>query len=131
MKQAKKLIWKWRVPIIRSSANDSIILKDFNYKIIKKDFTNCKITFYTKTALEIYLPYGNANFVVRYLRNLGLNIGVEFGNGNYKDGVYCGGGGCMKLESPLLNDLGGLKPEYKILKENNIKAFEELFNGTL
>ena len=123
MNQAKKLIWKWRVPIIRNSANDSIILKDFNYKIVKNDFT--------KTALEIYLPYGNANFVVRYLRNLGLNVGVEFGNGNYKDGVYCGGGGCMKLESPLLNDLGGLKPQYKILKENNIKAFEELFNGTL
>lgn len=135
MNKQETLKWKWSVPV-KWTAIDYSILEGYDYKIVRD--TSHKVngapdfTPYDNEVLEIYLPCGNAKDVVRYLRNLGLSAGIEYGNGCYdKDGAYYGGGGCMKLESPLLDEFGRLKPEYEILKENNIEEFNELLKGNL
>ena len=118
--ETKLLKWKWSVLIQKNSVwhTNYPILSDFDYKIVPD--TSHKVKggpdFPIKKGverLEVCLPCGNAKDVVRYLRNLGLVVG------DYP----------MKLESPLLDEFGRLKPEYKILKESNIQEFEKLFIG--
>ena len=105
--ETKLLKWKWSVPIQWSAINYSI-LEGFDYKVVPDTSHKVKnAPDFEKgnyESLEIYLPYGRGKDVIKYLRDLGLAVGIEYGKGCYdKDGVYCGGGGCMKLESPLLD----------------------------
>ena len=112
MEKAEELLWKWSVPIKWSAINYSI-LEGFDYKIVPDNLFHTKVE-----RLEIYLPIGKAKDVVRYLRDLGLAVGIEYGTINTnpecfdKNGVYYGGGGSKCLFSPLLDEFGRLKPEY-------------------
>ena len=115
--ETKLLKWKWSVLIQKNSVlhTNCPILEGFDYNVVPD--TSHKVQgaadFPIKKGverLEICLPCGNGKEVIEYLRNLGLVVG------DY----------AMKLESPLLDGFGGLKPEYKILKENNIQEFENL-----
>ena len=112
--ETKLLKWKWSVPVQWSAINYPI-LEGFDYKVVPD--TSHKVQgapdfpITNNERLEIYLPYGRGKDVIKYLRDLGLAVGI----------------GAKKLISPLLDEFGRLKPEYKILKENNIQEFEKLF----
>ena len=107
MKKQKKLIWKWSASIVWQDEYYAT-LEGMNYKVVPDKYDS------RFERLELELSYGSIEYAIKYLRNLGLQVWSM-----------------QKLESPLSDEFGRLKPEYKILKENNIEEFEELFKGNL